>query len=295
MNRDTMLANLISMQKPCSTSRTIPGRKSGWTKTDKIVEAVRSAGDYQVMRMRCCVLFSKVPFGELFNSGHIILVSSHADFVPSITKPFCYVSQGGRMLKGTFDNSITNAAVINMMQEGSLPDNVVFALTGDEETGGCYGAKEAVGVLETLGIEKQHIYPLALDVTFEGYRQPVSFSVENVTKKDSAAILAAEALAGTGQLYVCSHALWENFPANTPPERRGRNYSMYDEGAAYQKLTGHGFSFCIPCRGNMHSNAGVFVKTSVYIAYNRNLAGFIGNYDRELERSLTEHKSSIYI
>lgn len=219
MTHDTMLANLLSMQKPCRTSRAVRGVTCGWTETDKIEEAVRSAGNYQVTRKQCCVLFSKIPLGELGGSGHIILVSSHADFVPDITKPFCAFYPDGGLLKGTFDNSITNAAVINLMQEGSLPDNVVFALTGDEETGRCYGAEEAVRTLEASGIRKQDIYPVALDVTFEGFNSPVSFSVENVTKKDTMAILAAEALAATGQSYVCSHSPWKGFPENTPPDR----------------------------------------------------------------------------
>lgn len=302
MNHDTMIANLRAIQKPCTSSRSL-WICSQWVKKDKIKEAIRLAGDYGVTEGQCCALFSKVPLEQLRDSSHVILISSHADFVPAITKPFCKLKNTDESKKeknsylwGTFDNSITNAAVLNLMQEGNLPDNVVFALTGDEETGRCYGAAETVEILENLGIERGAIYPIALDVTYEGFGRKieghqVSFSIENITMHDSNVLRVADSLADAGEAYVYSCAPHERLPKRANPKYCGKSYSMFDEGTAYRRYTGNGFSFCIPCSGDMHSNAGVSVKTSVYFAYTKNLAGFIQNYHLELAEAenLAEH------
>ena len=76
-------------------------------------------------------MYAKKPIGEI--EGRILLVSSHADCLQR-GKVFEKEMPGHpeRML-GIFDNAITNAACVYLMKHCDIPENVVFAFTGDEE------------------------------------------------------------------------------------------------------------------------------------------------------------------
>lgn len=296
LTQTIMIMNLQEMQLPCSTSRVsfAPAKWTNTAKVDRAAELAERLG-YNVAKGKCSYLFSKAPIDSLKEYDHIILISSHADFAPTITKPFCHVTSDGKTLRGTFDNSITNATIINMMQEGVVPDNVVFALTGDEETGRCGGVKEAVLTLLALGINKEDIYPIALDVTYEGYRKlanvpPFAFTVENVSTPETLEL--ATNLCADKFSYLFVPVFLGYFPESYEGHF-SNNYSMFDESAVYQSMLGKGFSFCIPCAGKMHSNTGVSVKTEIYLNYNEALTNYVLQYERFLEEAATQKESRL--
>ena len=67
-------------------------------------------------------------------------MSSHVDCEAGITECFSREEKDD-ILKGTYDNSITNTAILALMMEGYLPEQVIIAFTGDEE-------KESKGAVE---------------------------------------------------------------------------------------------------------------------------------------------------
>ncbi|MFQ9022476.1 MAG: hypothetical protein ACLR6J_16980 [Parabacteroides merdae] len=56
---------------------------------------------------------------------------------------FCQRRRRTLCWKGTFDNSATNAAVIDLMLRGELDESVLVAFTGDEE-------KDSAGAIEIM-------------------------------------------------------------------------------------------------------------------------------------------------
>ena len=123
-------------------------------------------------------------------SDNIVLLSTHVDCVPGITKPGFKVTKKGNY-KGSFDNAATNAAVVISMLENRLSDNTVVAFTGDEE-GHDNGAKQVRKLLNG----KRYI-AIALDVTFNlesednsitTYKD-VSYTIDNICSVSSEEIV----------------------------------------------------------------------------------------------------------
>lgn len=79
--------------------------------------------------------------------------------------------------KGTFDNSATNAAVIDLMLRGELDESVLVAFTGDEEK----DSAGAIEIMQMLGrMECLVGKALVLDVTNEGWEDEAAFSIETI-------------------------------------------------------------------------------------------------------------------
>ena len=117
-------------------------------------------------------LFSVKPIEEMYNP---VLISSHIDCVPEMTRLFAQ-DYNESLLSGTFDNSITNAAVLHLMVNGQLNDDVIVAFTGDEE-------QDSTGAVQTiLYLTERSIRPRAtiiLDVTDMGWDSGSLFTLEN--------------------------------------------------------------------------------------------------------------------
>lgn len=173
-----------------------------------------------------------------------VLVSSHIDCVYEN----CFAEEVGECWKGTFDNSATNAAVIDLMLRGELGCSVLVAFTGDEE-------KDDGGAIEVLQfLHEKECCPervIVLDVTNEGEEEEVAFSMENDRNFD---LLAGYQLIG---LLQSEEVVWV-FAHDAEP----------DETWVYGKATGNGFpgipclSLCLPVVGDMHAEAGVYLYKS---------------------------------
>lgn len=191
--------------------------------------------------------------------GKMILVSSHVDCQVGITKCSWKVKDS-EYLRGTFDNSITNTAILYLMRKGDLPDNVVVAFTGDEEEDS-HGARQAVKYMQAQG---KWFGVMVLDVTDMGFAEKLHISVENdfwtegVGRQVIALMQKLEEEDGVRWAYVPSDPA--GVPAFVPQEKNLGEEAEADESWAYDEKGIPCFSLCIPVEGNMHRNAGVLAS-----------------------------------
>ena len=208
-----------------------------FTITDRlrVIEKILNGSKYQLLHSgNLCRIYGKQPV----KGKSVILISSHVDCV--YNRLFCEETTDGQYLRGTFDNSITNACVLSAMLKGSLSDNVVVAFTGDEEeeSGGAYE------VVEKLRECDSHIaLAIVLDVTEEGWEERNLFTIENDLGID---ILTGHRIISTLEKYQGEYG----FVHDSEP----------DESYDYDEKNIPCFSLCIPSLGDMHSERGVLVR-----------------------------------
>lgn len=234
---------LQEMQRPCYDN----GKKFTETaKLDRIHQLLAKTPYYQHgLQGKLVRLYSKMSLSSLPREN-LLVISTHIDFVKNIRKPFVQVSATDNMLHGTFDNSATNAAALYLMMTDALPDNVIVAFTGNEESG-MRGAAELDGFLTSqLGVSP---FYLALDVTDIGFKKK-QFSIENTfsLSKDcrDELVKIAQEMKYQGYLY----------PKALP-----------DEAYAYAGRGARSCSLCVPTDGPMHSDKGCYMELSAYLSY----------------------------
>lgn len=188
-----------------------------------------------------CLLYGK----ETFMDHYRVLVSSHIDCVYTE----CFVTEDSDdCWKGTFDNSATNAAIIDLMLAGDLDDSVLIAFTGDEE-------KNSAGAVEVLQLLQERDCPIeraiVLDVTNEGWADEAAFSIENDRGFDII----------TG-FQIVSLLQENNIPCvfihEAEPDETWEYYS-YPTGEHPQIPC---LSLCLPVLGDMHKDSGVRLRKS---------------------------------
>lgn len=213
-------------------------------------------------------LWSKAKIEDL--PRDIVLISSHADIVNNISACNSKLTEEG-FYKGTYDNIITNAAALILMLEADLPENIVFAFTGDEETGRCNGAKEAASYLYR---NKKKPICIALDVTFEGFDENDLCSIENASAPKHIEQEFLNNLVdnfskaeGEEQTFHFVKLGESHVPSKIEKKYMAKSSGMYDEGMCYKEEGYSALSFCIPCDGSMHSEAGVYIKQPVFEGY----------------------------
>lgn len=79
-------------------------------------------------------------------------------------------------INGCFDNASTNAVCVYLMENMTLPQNVIFVFTADEEYDS-EGSKHAANELRKY-FGKEKINAIVLDVTY-GFQDGVDFTIEN--------------------------------------------------------------------------------------------------------------------
>lgn len=155
-------------------------------------------------------LYSQKPIEEI--SGKLLVISGHADCL-QLNAVFQKKSKKHpKRMVGIFDNAITNAASVYLMKYFDLPENVVFAFTGDEEweeettkvlrklgmeykkTAGylnefiCSEGLDADDELDMMGAyavckylkaQKKKFNTIVLDNTYSGFEEKAQFSIEN--------------------------------------------------------------------------------------------------------------------
>lgn len=224
---------------------------------------------------------------------NIVLISSHVDVVPGITECSSILREDG-LYSGTYDNLSTNAAMTILMKEFFIPENVVFAFTGDEETGRCNGAKSAVEYLLSAG---KKVTCIALDVTYEGFYENRLYSIENCTapKIYEERFLNKVALTAINSEKEQSFCFVKAGPKHIPTKLDDKYLTlttgMYDEAFAYRDMGCPALSFCLPCNGSMHSNSGVYIKQPVFEGYIISLANFIYEFTKSYPELVTIFKN----
>ena len=203
------------------------------------------------------VLYSLKPLDEIRSP---IVISSHVDCV--MTRFFTRENDEETMI-GTYDNCLTNSAVLTLMLEGSLHDDIVVAFTGDEEC----NSNGAIRLCDYF--RKNNIEPLAtivLDVTDAGWDE-ADFTVENNFWCDA---LGRKIINEASRL----DAPWKFIPSDpddvptyVPPHNVIFEEAEADESWEYDEQNVACFSLCIPVKGDMHSNQGVLVRKRSCLKY----------------------------
>lgn len=255
------------------------------TRLDAIRAALKDT-DYRPIfeKSRLFALYAKKPLKEL--PKDLVLISTHADAVPAITRFFTQ-ENGDGTLRGTFDNSITNAIAVSAMQKGLLPDNVIVAFTADEEV----KARGAILLSAGLLAAGKRFRAIVLDVTPMGYEEHYAFTVENnynigATEVRKIVRGARRAKAEWGITVVDPNEIPQGFPAQRifRDEVGAPIPAMCDEARTYGRplmsACTLAFSLCIPTEGQMHSNEGILVRRSALCRYRKALAEIAAELSR---------------
>lgn len=166
----------------------------------------------------------------------VVLVSSHVDCVYGK----CFCTDEGDCLRGTFDNSFGNTAVLWCMINDTLPDNVVVAFTGDEERDS-RGAVQALLALGNIGCNVSSA--IVQDVTNEGWESGALFTIENDSGFD---LMQAYDLVASLEPYSGNFAF--------------RHDAEPDESWDYAEYGIPCLTLCAPVGGNMHGDEGVLLR-----------------------------------
>ncbi len=190
----------------------------------------------------------------------LILLSTHIDCkndeVSKINRCFTDTSDSQKLI-GTFDNSITNAAVIKLMISQKLPKNVVVAFTGDEEENSL-GAKQTAKFLVK---SKKKFTTIVLDVTCDGWDDALDFTIKNANWKRRTGKKVIRTAKRSWMDWNFISDQYGYVPAYVPDEYIGVNDSEINEARDYKKNTANCFSFCLPVNDageyDMHTDEGV--------------------------------------
>ena len=211
--------------------------------TDRIevIKDYLSDSDYTLLAEEdIFLLYGKKP---LEAGAHVILVSSHIDCVFQ----HCFCREEEYCYRGTFDNSFTNAALLQVMKQGNLPENVVIAFTGDEEK----GSAGAIGVNVYLTrMECTIDFALVLDVTLAGWEHQHLFAIENDLGID---LLTAHQIVEWLRPYQGKY----EFLHQAEPDE---TWDYADYGIPCMTLSA-------PVDGQMHGEDGVIVRKQTYPVY----------------------------
>ena len=201
-------------------------------------------------------LYAKKPLTSL-SQDQVIVVSTHVDCERHITECF-FEDIGNGLIKGTFDNVLTNAASLSLMLSDTLPENVIIAFTGDEEETSV-GANSLIRFFRDHQIHVKHIF--VLDVTEMAWKDDADYTIENDLW--SAEVLGKRIINSAEKLPYT----WRFVPADPDniPDYIKEGNIIYEEAAEdeswnYDDEDFGCCSICIPVYGNMHSNGGVLAR-----------------------------------
>lgn len=221
-----------------------------------------------------------------------ILVSSHADIVNGITKPFSEFNEETKYFKGTYDNLGTNGACVALMLNEEIPDNVFFAFNDEEETGRCFGAGEALKYVCQTSFRQPFV--IALDVTDEGYDNDRLFTLEGMHSHSAAtrervlrAMLSGE---GEKQSFEVVRMDSDDNCSMLPDGYVAKGLTVFDESVYYARQNCNSFSFDLPTEGSMHSDSGLYVKEAVMKGYVKSLLQTIYVLDAQYPDRVEELK-----
>lgn len=271
----------------------LPARsnKKGWKETaklDAIVELLKKENSpYKlVYKSDNAYIFGQQDFVPGKTS---LLISSHADIVKEIQKPYSEYLEDEQYFKGTYDNLGTNGAAVNAMLNYDLPKNTYFTFTSEEETGRCLGAGNSLSYIYSKTGKKPYV--IALDVTDEGYENNRLFTIEGLhgINEGYRQAIANAIMETEGANQACEFVRLSKEDDNSflPKSYQNKTLTVFDESVFYAKQNCNSFSMCLPGDGEMHGEDGFFVKGSVMKGYCASLVSLIykltKSHDKEIE------------
>ena len=225
-----------------------------------VIEEKLRASEYLSEKGNLFRLYSKKPISEI--EGRLLLVSSHVDCEAGITECFSREEKDD-ILKGTYDNSITNTAILALMMEGYLPEQVIIAFTGDEEK----ESKGAVEITRYLRKMNRKFWVIVLDVTDFGWKEGADFTIENNFWKKKMGEIVCSVANKTGFHWLFVPEDTDDIPVYIPQNRVYPEEAEPDESWEYDEQNIKCFSLCLPVDGPMHSNEGIITRYSSFAHY----------------------------
>ena len=140
---------------------------------NKIDSELRETAYGHVEKHELFWLYSQKPIDEI--EGRLLVVSSHADCLQRDAVFEYSDKKHPKRMVGIFDNAVTNAASVYLMKYTDLPENVVFAFTGEEETDQ-KGARKLSKYLKSLN---KSFNAMVLDCTYSAFEDQADFTIEN--------------------------------------------------------------------------------------------------------------------
>lgn len=220
----------------------------------------------------------------------ITLISSHVDCLqlnPSY-------EDRGELIHGIFDNSITNTSAVWLMRKGGLPDNVIFAFTGNEEK----GARGAIELGNDLKKAGKNVKVAVLDVTYTGWDCEADFAIENNFWRGEEGhawgrrIIETAKASGKNWIFVSSKSdeskgfldgslignevprerlAWGSEPNGASGEDESWAFAKIDSDDEYLNVGLNTFALCIPCSAatyeEMHCEGGFDIRKNELINY----------------------------
>lgn len=230
------------------------------SRLDTIDNELRESSYHRVNDTGLFYLYAKKSLEQM--KEPLLVISSHIDCQHAITKCFSEVREDGT-LKGTYDNSITNTAVLGLMKENRLADNVVIAFTGDEEENS-FGA---ISVVNYLREKHKKFIVIVLDVTDMGWEQKADFTIENDFWDEKLGMQVISILESIHYNWRYIPSDPDDIPKYIPRECVINVEAEADESWAYDEENVSCFSLCIPTKGPMHSNRGVLARQKSFLRY----------------------------
>lgn len=216
-----------------------------FTTTDRIqvIQSLLKESSYQlVYQVNTSFVYAKLDF---LSQPYQVLVSSHIDCVYKT----CFVSDvDADHWRGTFDNSATNAAIIDLMLSNKLSPSVAVAFTGDEEIDS-RGAKEVMHYLHSKNIRIRGA--LVLDVSNEGYEDEAVCSIENDRGFDI--------LTGYNLIQIIQKS---GLPCVFLHDAEPDETWEYGKGIPNLYPSIPCLSLCLPVEGDLHAEEGVLLRKS---------------------------------
>ena len=207
-------------------------------------------------------LYAAKPLTE-YKGTDVVVVTSHVDCERGITRCFSRREPKG-MLKGTYDNAATNAAITFLMLKGSLPDNVIIAFTGDEEV-------DSDGVAQLIAFLRKHSVnirkAIVLDVTDMGWKEGADFTVENDFWSGNCGREIIETAQNLPYSWRFVPSDPDDVPAFVPKDVVIYKEAEPDESWRLDDFDVNCCSVCLPVEGKMHDDAGVLAREASFFNY----------------------------
>ena len=263
----------------------VPSADNGIEFTDKrrirqIEKMLRRSSYKRIKKGNLYRLYAKKKINKL--SSDLILVSTHVDSLQ--TKAL--FGSNLKCYHGILDNAATNAAIITLMLQEELTDNVIIGFTGDEERK-AYGARELAQYLTDNG---KMVRFVVLDVTSSGWKERLDFTIENnflkrgISHQWAREILKKANKSGLKWKFISSKVgedgeyLDDSLTKELlSTDRVGLGSPLYgyasgpNESWEYDRQGLSGLSLCLPCSAKtpeeMHSNRGFEIRKTSYINY----------------------------
>ena len=263
-----MFDSVFNLSKYLSVINRDDGKR--FTITDRLdaIKRKLSSTDYKtVYEYGLFSLYSKKPLSQI--NDPLVVISTHIDCEKGITQ--CFSKEyNEECIIGTYDNSITNTAILYHMLHSDMPDNVVIAFTGDEEVS-CKGAAELSSFLNPYDVS----VIIVLDVTYCGWETKAEFTVENNFWNDRIKNTVIEEIKNCDNRWKFVPSSLDEIPSELSPENVIYEEAMEDESWTYDEMDLNCFSFCIPVEGEMHSDRGVQIRKRSLSVYTQTLLNLI--------------------